>query len=373
MNVAYDLRYAVDHFGGIGTHAYALLDAMLGLAGDHRFTVLWNPALPHRRYDFDAIRRDPRVTWVERPWPTIPPAHLLPLGAWLRGVRPAAYLSPYFLRPVAPGCPVLLTIHDVWPLRLPEGLTPLNRVLYRASLRWAAGASRIVTSSEFSRREIVELVGVPESRVVAIPLGVPPQAPAALARRPESLPDGPFALVVGDNRPRKNLAVLARAWARMGGRAPWRLVSAGKEEGRYPGLLELTRAAGGTAERVTPLGWVTESELAWLYSHAESILFPSRYEGFGFPIVEAFARGTPVIAADTPTFREVAADAACFVDPDDADGWVAAIGAGVALAAGARGIVRDRGLERARSLSYRATAERTLAVVREVARAAGRG
>jgi alpha-1,3-rhamnosyl/mannosyltransferase len=361
MILAYDLRYACDHFAGIGTHGHALLTALLELDGPERYLVLWNPALRQTRHDFGPITRHPRVTWVERPWPPLAPAHLVPLGSWLRRSGATFYVSPYYLRPVRAGCPSALTIHDVWPLRMSAGLSPVRHLLYRLSLRWAAGARLILTSSEFSRREIVELLRLPAGRVHAVRLGNPPRTRAEEPVAPAERPREPFALVVGDNRPRKNLEVLARAWASFGDAPPIGLVVAGQADPRFPSMLEfVTRHQ---ARSVTTLGWVSEAELEWLYARAAMVLFPSRYEGFGFPIVEAFARGLPVVAADTETFHEVAGVAARFASPDRPAEWAEAVrdllGSPAAL-----GAARAAGRARARALDYVQTARTTLGLIR---------
>ena len=364
MIVAYDLRYAADHFTGIGTHAYALLEALLELPGDERYAVLWHPRLRNRRYDVRALASHPRVHWHERAIDPIQPWGVLQVGAWVRSVRADVYLSPFYLRPVGSGCPSLLTIHDVWPLRLPEGLSWLKGQLYRASLMHARGARFIVTSSQFSQREIASLLRLPADRVRAIRLGVPPPTAEAEPRRPARLPEGPFALVVGDNRPRKNLEVLARAWAGFGASPPLGLVAAGPVDDRFPSLAQLARSSG--AHGVTELGWVEEPELAWLYRNATAVLFPSRYEGFGFPLVEAFVRGTPAVAADIPVLHEIGDGVARFVDPDRPDAWMQEVGR-LASDPQERSRLAEIGRNRARELPYRGTAERTLALLREAA------
>ncbi len=362
MNFVYDLRFASDHFGGIGTHAWALLDELLALPGDERWTVLWNPALPATRWDLTTIRTHPRVTWVERSWRPFSPVDLWRLGRWLRTARADLYLSPFYLVPPFAGCPVVVTVHDVHPLRVAAGMSPAAMLNYRLALRFVRGARLVLTSSEFSRDEIVRLVGVPAARVRAILLGMPRSLPRASP--PAHAPADGFALVVGDNRPRKNLAVLADAWARLGPSPPLRLVWAGKADPRYPALDALAAARG--VDGVTALGWVSESELAWLYEHAGILLFPSLYEGFGLPLLEAMARGKPVVAADTPVFREVTRDAALRVSPRDGEAWARAVLQVVQDETRARAL-REAGQRVAAELTYQRTARETLAVLREVA------
>jgi glycosyltransferase involved in cell wall biosynthesis len=368
--IAYDLRYAADHFTGIGTHAHALFAALLELPGDERYAVLWDPRLENQRFDLRAFASHPRVTWHERAIAPLGPASPLQLGAWLRSVRPDVYLSPFYFAPVGAPCPVLLTIHDVWPLRLPEGFSWARGAFYRLSLQLARRARFIVTSSRFSQGEIVSLLPMPESRVRAIRLGVPPAPRVDAERRPAALVADRFALVVGDNRPRKNLHTLARAWAALGDRPPLALVSAGPNDARYPSLARLAAESG--ARDVHSLGWVGEPELAWLYRNAEMILFPSRYEGFGFPLVEAFVHGRPTIAADIPVLREIAEGVTWFVPVDADREWADAVRT-LSNDAGLRETKSRAGHVRAAELRYQDTAIETLDLVREAAGATIRG
>ncbi len=360
--VAYDLRFAADHFPGIGTHAFCLLEGLLELPGEERYIVLWNPELKQSRFDLAPIREHPRVTWVERPWAPVAPHLLMRLGGWLREVSPDLYFSPFYLLPVGANCPCVLTLHDVWPLRLPGGLPFLRRMFYQLMIAWAARARLVVTSSQFSKAEISELSAVGPDLVRVVHLGVPPERNQLEPRRPASLPRDPYALIVGVNKPHKNLPMLARAWALLGDRPPLHLVSAGPIDPRHPRFDTLAREAG--ARQVTVLGRVEEDELAWLYSHATVVLFPTRYEGFGFPLVEAFRHGAATIASDIPTLRETGEGAAHFCDPDDPEAWAAAIER-VSRDAGWRAQLQDAGLERVRHFTYERCARETLAVMRE--------
>jgi glycosyltransferase involved in cell wall biosynthesis len=371
MNVAYDLRYASDHFTGIGTHAHALLQALLDQPGDERYTVLWNPALPAKRFDVAEIARHPKVTWVERPWRPLRPADPLRLSTWLRRVRPDVFLSPFYVHPVSAGCPVVLTLHDIFPLAdVPSGLSRTGRLLFQIALRRARHASLVLTGSEFSRQELVRHGGLSADRVRAVPLGVPRRAAseaadAVEAVRPRGVPDGPFALVVGQNRPRKNLGLLAQAWDLLGSSDTLALLNAGPHDARFASLEQL--AAGHSTTRVVrSLGWTTEAELAWLYAHARLVLFPSWYEGFGFPLVEAFASDVPVLASDIPVFREVGLTGAAYAAPDDPHAWASAI-ARLSRDGAERSALVNAGRARAAALTYDRTAAGTIAALREVA------
>ena len=173
MIIAYDLRYACDHFAGIGKHTHALLEALLDLPGDDRYRVLWDPRQRNTRFDLTALRTHPRVEWVERPWHPIRPIGMLQTGLWLRATRPDVYLSPFGLRPLLSGVPEVLTLHDVSALRMAHIPSLVSRVLYRLSLLDAVRARRILTDSDFSRGEILELLPVAPERVRTVLLGVP--------------------------------------------------------------------------------------------------------------------------------------------------------------------------------------------------------
>jgi glycosyltransferase involved in cell wall biosynthesis len=362
MTIAYDLRYASDHFTGIGRHTFALLDALLELPGDERYQVLWDPRLRQTRFDFAPIARHPRVDWHEARLDPLGVAGLLGTAAWLRRVRPDVYFSPFHLLPPFAGCPCVLMIHDVHPLRLPGEMGPKGRWFYRLSLMLASRARLVVTCSQFSSREIVELLHLPQAQVRVARQGVAPIGREITPRRPAALVADRFALIVGENRPRKNLVVLARAWARFGKDAPLGLVWAGGSLERHASLAQLASEAGVSG--IQQLGWVDEEELVWLYRNAEMVLFPSRYEGFGFPLVEAFANGAPAVVSDIPPFREIGEGAARFVAPDDVEGWVRAIRE-VAGDANERERMRRAGAAWAAQLTYARTAERVLACLRE--------
>ena len=361
--IAYDLRYACDHFVGIATYAYDVLDALLQVPGDQHYAVLWDPRQPHTRFDFSRLRSHPVVTWTERPYAPLSPLSLAQVGVWLRSLAPAVYFSPFHLLPFRPDCPCVVTVHDVRSLRFATELSPWRRVPYRWSLVRATRARLLVTDSDFSRREVTELLPVDSARVRTVYPGVHSGLGRAAPRRPTGLPEGGFALVVGDNRPHKNLVVLAEAWARLGVDAPLQLVSAGPAHPRHPDLAALARAAGACA---VCLGRVPEAELVWLYRNATLVLFPSVYEGFGLPLVEAFAHGVPAVVSDIQVFREIGAGAACFVAPDSAETWAGEVRR-LAGDREARARLGAAGRARAAEMTCDRTAKGVLALLREAA------
>ncbi len=361
MIVVYDLRYAADHFPGIGTHAFALLRALLDAPGGERYRVLWNPAEPATRLDPGVLRSHPRVEWHECDVPSLGWVTPRRTGALLRRLGGDVCFSPFSLMPVDPLMPVVLTLHDVLPLA-PESRTPFwRRFVFAQAMRAADRAAAVLTSSEFSRGEIARRTRITAGRVRVVRLGVLPSGPESAAA-PRGTPAGPFALTVGINKPHKNLAVLGAAWRRFGTTPPLSLVAVGPSDPRFPGWDSLASGASG----VTALGRVSQPELEWLYRRAVLVLHPSRYEGFGLPVLEAASRGAPVVCADVPALRELGEGTARFVPPDDARGWADAVAA-LARDEAERERMRVAGARLAAAHDYAACAERVLAILREVA------
>ncbi|MFN8587549.1 MAG: glycosyltransferase family 1 protein [Candidatus Eisenbacteria bacterium] len=364
MRILYDLRYASPHFTGIGTHAWQLLRALLETREPAETWVLaWNPRERATRFDPELLRLAPGVEWLETDAPPLGLRAPLATGALVRDACVDAYLSPFYLRPLGAGVPSVLTLHDAMHLAPEVGAPARVRELFRLALAFTARAEAVVTSSEFSRTEIMRRTFLPAERLSVAPLGTP-EREAGEASRPAGVPEAPFALVVGGNRPHKNLRLLARVWRESGAGAPLVLVSAGAVDGRFPGLEEL-----GAGPRAVSLGGVAEAELRWLYAHATLLLFPTRYEGFGLPLLEAAAAGVPVLCSDLPVLRESGEDFARFLPLEDAAAWREAV-VGLAADADARAHMSAAGRAAAAARTYAACADRVRAVVTRVVRAA---
>jgi glycosyltransferase involved in cell wall biosynthesis len=358
VRVLYDLRYASAHFTGIGTHAWQLLRALLATREpDETFVTLWNPSESATRFDPAALRITPGIEWRETAAAPLGLSAALKTGAIARAVRPDAYLSPFYLWPWAAGCPSILTLHDAMHLA-PEVRAPWSvREKFRLALRSTAWAERVVTSSEFSRREILARTSIPADHLCVAPLGVPVVPTGHEPRRPAGSPEGPFALAVGVNRPHKNLDLLARVWCT--GEPPRiPLVVAGQTDARFtslaprPGVVHL-------------LGQVADEELDWLYRNAALLVFPTLYEGFGLPLLEAASRGLPVLASDLPVLRECGEEFARFLPPRDEAAWRSAVNA-LAADAPARSRMALAGRAAAARWDYTRCAVAVRGVLREV-------
>lgn len=208
--------------------------------------------------------------------------------------------------------PVVLTVHDVLPTRLPHLYSPRARRIAAASIAAARSAAVVICDCQSTARDTAEVIGRDVSEMVVAPPG-PLDLDAALD--PARIVKEPYVLAVGSITPRKAFDVAARAVSMLGPPAPL-LVVAGPDGWRA----EDTRRAAGEAlgDRVRFLGRVSDVALARLYRDAEALVHPSLAEGFGIPVLEALAAGTPVVAGDIAPVREIAGNAAVYATPGDA-------------------------------------------------------
>src|SRR5919201_1363903 len=251
---------------------------------------------------------------------------------------------PTYRGPLRPQLPLVVTVHDLAVFRHPDTFNRWTRTYSpRVVPRVLAAARRIIAVSEFTRRELVELLGIPDGKIRVVPNAVGDEftreGPAA---------DGDYVLAVGTLGPRKNLHRLVDAARRSD--VELRVVGA-----RGWGGVEV----GGNGVRW--LGEVDDAELARLYRGARCVAYPSLYEGFGIPVLEAMACGVPVVTSRGTAMEEVANGAAVLVDTNDAG----EIAAGIERAAADRERLVPRGLERARAFRWDRVAAATVDVYRE--------
>jgi glycosyltransferase involved in cell wall biosynthesis len=286
-------------------------------------------------------------------------------------IHAPAYTAPFW----APA-PVVVTVHDVsyelHPEWYPYRRDWLRRAFYRRSAR---GATHILTVSAFSAGEIAAAYGIPPDRITVAPLGVSQAFGGADHQLPCELPPAvvsPFLLHVGDLHERRNLIValeaVLEARRHFGSLPGLSLVLAGIDAG-IGASLRAVAAAADAPDAVVQLGPVEERLLHSLYRCAAALVYPSRYEGFGLPLVEAMASGTPVIASRAGSIPEVLGDAGILLDPDDMRGWTDAIMAVVNDEA-LRARMRAAGKARASGFTWARTARTTMDAYR---RAAGHG
>ncbi|MBI2907880.1 MAG: glycosyltransferase family 4 protein [Chloroflexi bacterium] len=292
--------------------------------------------------------------------------------------------SPDFIPPLreAPGkflrrrFKSVITVHDLAFLRYPNLLTEESRQYYSQVAKAVASADGIIAVSDWTRRDLLELTDADDRKIRVIhnaadkryrPLD-PSEAGQAVERfcRERGLP-ADFILWVGTLEPRKNLDTLLRAMALLQEKEPGRyvLVAVGAKGWLFESALQLLDQLR-LKDYVLFRGPASVDELLMLYNAASMFVFPSLYEGFGLPPLEAMACGAPVISSNAACLPEVLGDAAIFVDPLDVEGWARAIRRLSTDDAQRRDMAR-RGLERAASYEWNRTAEQTLSLYRRVA------
>jgi len=287
--------------------------------------------------------------------------------------------APYWAPPLRPSAPTIVTIHDLIPLLLPQYRGGPSVRLYTALVSKAArSAALALTDSEASRRDIVACLGLPEERVRVVYLAAderytPAPAPDDAAIRARyGLPER-YALYLGGFDARKNVATVLGAYRlaqpAIGEQCP--LAVAGRLPERdtpfAPDPRRLAHELGVDERLVRFVGSPAEADKPALYRGAAAFLFPSRYEGFGLPPLEALACGAPVVGSDAASLPEVVGDAGALLPPDDAQGMAGAL---VRLATDDvyRAKLSRRALARAARFSWERAARETLAAYREVMR-----
>jgi glycosyltransferase involved in cell wall biosynthesis len=293
----------------------------------------------HARLSAEMALHPPKMLWV--------PAHVIPVN------HPRT----------------VVTVHDLGYLHVLEGHSRRQRRMLDLTTRWSArAATHIIAISETTKRDLTDLYGVDGSKISVIPHGVkrettPPEKVESTLERLRI--DRPFILAVGTVQPRKNYDGLARALGAVKTAGlPHRLVIAGKK-GWLAESVDRAIVATGNADRVTQLGYVGDEDLGALYAAADLVAFPSWYEGFGLPALEAMQAGAPVLVSNRGALPEIAGDAAWIIDPGDEASFGATLIS--ALTDSERRAVRiARGRERARSYSWEATARQTFELLRSI-------
>jgi len=250
-------------------------------------------------------------------------------------LRPALAHFQHSL-PLRCPCPAVVTVHDLSFERDPSVMSRADRLVFGTVVpRSARRAAVVIAVSQRTRDDLVELYGIPAERIVVTPHGVDP------IFRPDGSTGGKYLLFVGAVQERKNPLAALRAADEAG--LP--LVVAGPPK-------DAALAAELAGRGATVRGWVEKDELAELYRGAAALVLPTRYEGFGLPVLEAMASGTPVVATPDPAVQEVAADAAVYAEPNG-------LADGVRRAVERRAELTAAGVERARLFSWQETARRT--------------
>lgn len=374
MRIVIDYTPAVFQSAGIGRHTRGLVQALAPIAGGHDVSLLVFGRPPAGPIPVPAGFRL-RVVPIPNRWLTIGWHRLgapIPVD-WFAGPMDLYHAADFVLPPVR-NARSLLTVHDLSFMTTPQcaeaGLRDfLNRVVPKAVAR----ADHVLADSESTRRDLMQLLGVPADKVTVVYPGVEPRfcrqddaAELQHVRTQYGIGDGPFILGLGTLEPRKNWPALIRAWAqlRRDNRFTHRLVIGGGKGWLTEGIFEAAKASGFRSEIIFA-GFVADADLPTLYSAADVFVLPSLYEGFGIPVLEAMACGTPVVCANNSSLPEAAGDAALLVEASDKAALAAAIRRLVEDAA-LRSQLQQRGLEQARRFSWDAAAHTLLSTYERV-------
>ena len=371
MRIGIDARLIFYQRAGIASYIRGLIQGLSSLNPPHEVVVYQS------RRDPDVIPLPPawclRTLWTpsrhrfERPL----------LAAELLGSRLDVLHCPDLVSPtrLLTSRRTVITIHDVAYLKYPEVLTPESQRYFGQIGPAVDSADVVIAVSENTKRDLMAFLDAPDEKIVVIPEAPDPEYQPLDQADVELVLDRlrverPYLLFVGTVEPKKNVLNLLRAYAafrglnRSNGRLP-ALVMAGRKGWMYGEALGLVNELG-ISEHVQFLGFVSRSDLVALYGGALALVYPSLYEGFGLPVLEAMACGAPVLTSNASSLPEVAGDAALCASPTDVDALTEALNR-VWSSAELRSELRRKGFARAKQFTWAKTAEMTLAVYERLA------
>lgn len=308
---------------GAGNYIIQLVRALCRIDTEHELVIF-----AHRRgRELIAAPTHPGVTWVEIPDKS-PGMRLLweqTVFPWLVGRSKVDLLhSLHYTRPLILPCASVVTFHDMTFFLFPELHTRIKRLFFPLAIRLSARlAEALITVSESTRRDAIRLLNIPPQKIHAVPSGINPEfqpitdaATLEAVRRKYRLPEA-FLLFVGLIEPRKNIPLLLRAYARLAGEGNMPdLVLAGRLGWMVEDLLQLIESLS-IQERVHLPGYISPEDLPIVYNLAHVFVYPSIYEGFGFPPLEAMACGVPVITSANSAMLDHVAEAGILTPPQD--------------------------------------------------------
>lgn len=365
VNYVLDLRIANEHFPGIGRYGINLAWKIPKLLEEgERLVLIRDPA--HCSFSFPSGERVETIDIPSTPF-SLAQQWLIPLA--LKNLRPCLYHSLYYVMPYKPATLTLMTVLDLIPLLYPQSVSFRARLLFRYLFLLAlSSSSGLIAVSNTTLNDLKAHFKISGKRLTVIPLAADPAFRPCLPYEKEAirlkytLPER-FILFVGSQKPHKNLENLLKAFARTRARTNAILAIAGPGSRNSWRLRALAQELG-LENSVRWLGRVPDSDLAALYSASTAFVFPSLYEGFGLPVLEAMSSSTPVICSDIPAHREVAGEAAIYFNPLSPDSIAQAIDA-VLENQELRKDLTEKGLARAAMFSWDKSAHQTIAFYRE--------
>ncbi len=380
MHIGIDAHAIGARQGGNETYIRNLIKSLAEIDGDNLYTIyLANAAAAAEwRGDFTNRHRNFSVRLLPPPTPLVRVPVYLTYELFRRpvDVLHVQYTAPPFCR-----IPLVVTIHDLAFERMPETFTRRGSFQLKLTVRRTAKkAARIATVSEYSRQDLLELYRIPPEKVVVTYNGVEsgftpqpsrPDEAAEVRRRFGVSRD--FLLAVGSLQPRKNLVRLIRAYARLRSEREdfsLQLVIVGRKLWLANEIFDEVKRHRWAGD-VILTGYVADEDLPALYRAARAFVYPSLFEGFGLPPLEAMACGTPVVTSDVSSLPEVAGDAALLIDPNDEQALANAL-VEITRDERLRAELREKGIAQAKKFAWRDVAEKTLTLYREAYSSASR-
>jgi glycosyltransferase involved in cell wall biosynthesis len=372
LRIAIDAHSVGTGLGGNESYATNLIEALAEIDQTNRYTLYVTKREAVERFGNRWPNFSVRSTLPHTPLIRIP----LTLSAELRR-NPVDVLHVQFTAPPFSPCPVVVSIHDLSFEHLPNTFTWRSRKQLRITVRRTARqASQVIALSEYARNDIVNTYQVSTDKISVIPLSagahfrpITDEEELQRVRQTYGI-EGEYMLSVGAIQPRKNLGRLVAAYSHLRGAKPEgklpKLVLAGKCAWLYDETLRAIKELE-LSDSIILTGYVPESDLPTLYSGALCFIYPSYFEGFGLPPLEAMQCGVPVIVGDRTSLPEVVGDAAVLVDPFDVHALAGAIEK-VVSDSDLRARLSVQGLARAKLFEWRETARQTLAVYQKAAR-----
>lgn len=359
-------------FGGSWTYTYNLLRALDAFSREVEFIVLTNSRIASDLRDLrmrvevvvaNPENRTGRIAWEQ---------FILPRLA--RRYAPSVFHSTGNTLPLGVGCPSVVTLHDFQYSFYPENYGAVKRVYLRflipGSLR---RADAVVCVSHTTKKHAIDLYGIPDEKLAVVhEAGLWPgellAATDGTTVRKKFGIEEPFLLSAGTSLPHKNLGRMIEAYAKVMHSIPHHLVITGEPFGYGSSIAQaIERCTGGHRHRIHVTGFVDRADLLGLYRCAEAFVFPSLFEGFGIPALEAMECGCPVVASRATSLPEIIGTAGEFFDPTDVDDMAGAMQK-VCTNAALRGDLRARGFKRAAEFSWEKMGKETMGVYRTVAR-----
>ena len=377
MRIGIDVTSALTQGGGIGRYTRELVQALVATDSDSAYTFFsakrpLTLPVPNPLPTADNVQHRPAPLderWLYRLWYRA----RLPLPVqWVTGQLDLFHSPDFVLPPVSGNIPTLLTVHDLSFIHYPENY-PESLVNYlNKAVPWSVQrATHVLADSQATKRDLEQIWNVATDKITVLYSGVngrfqpiTDQTRQQTVREKYGLGQRPLLLSVGTVQPRKNYQMLIRAFAQVADDLPHNLVIAGGKGWLYDDMLaEIERQ--GIDGRVYFIGFVDDDDLPTLYSIASAFAFPSIYEGFGLPLLEAMACGVPVLTSNASCLPEVAGKATIQIDPRDESGWAQAISQILTDMDLRTKLVAD-GFRQARQFSWQKSAQQLLSIYRQL-------